>query len=257
MSDFFAHYDGALIALYIFWAAFALLIVYLRNEDRREGYPLVHEVRDGALKVVFPKGGTPSKTFNLVHGGPTVAAHEERDVSALLGRTGYTPGSPFLATGDAMKDGVGTASWAMRADVPDLTFDGALPKIVPLRADPDHHIAEEDSDPRGWSVVTTDGQQVGTISDLWVDRSEVLLRYFEATVEGVSGVRSVVFPIGFGELDTKRKLVRVPAVTAPQFLDAPMLKNADSITLREEDQVSGYFAGGYLYAVPGRAEPCL
>ena len=35
-------------------------------------------------------------------------------------------------TGDPMRDGVGPASYAQRADMPDLTFEG-LPKIVPLR----------------------------------------------------------------------------------------------------------------------------
>lgn len=32
--------DGAQIALYAFWIFFAGLIIYLRREDKREGYPL-------------------------------------------------------------------------------------------------------------------------------------------------------------------------------------------------------------------------
>lgn len=32
--------DGASIALYAFWFFFAGLIIYLRREDKREGYPL-------------------------------------------------------------------------------------------------------------------------------------------------------------------------------------------------------------------------
>ena len=32
--------DGAQIALYAFWLFFAGLIIYLRREDKREGYPL-------------------------------------------------------------------------------------------------------------------------------------------------------------------------------------------------------------------------
>ena len=35
-----------------------------------------------------------------------------------------------------MRDGVGPAAYAERADTPDLTVDGA-PKIVPLRVAPD------------------------------------------------------------------------------------------------------------------------
>lgn len=32
--------DGAQIALYVFWAFFIGLVIYLRTEDKREGYPL-------------------------------------------------------------------------------------------------------------------------------------------------------------------------------------------------------------------------
>jgi len=33
--------DGAQIALYAFWLFFAGLIIYIRREDKREGYPLI------------------------------------------------------------------------------------------------------------------------------------------------------------------------------------------------------------------------
>ena len=32
--------DGAVVALYAFWFFFIGLVLYLRREDRREGYPL-------------------------------------------------------------------------------------------------------------------------------------------------------------------------------------------------------------------------
>ena len=34
------YFDGATIALYAFWLFFIGLVIYLRREDRREGYPL-------------------------------------------------------------------------------------------------------------------------------------------------------------------------------------------------------------------------
>jgi len=34
------YFDGAQIALYAFWLFFAGLVIYLRREDKREGYPL-------------------------------------------------------------------------------------------------------------------------------------------------------------------------------------------------------------------------
>lgn len=44
--------DGAQIALYAFWLFFAGLVIFLRREDKREGYPL--ESPDG------PREGWPS-----------------------------------------------------------------------------------------------------------------------------------------------------------------------------------------------------
>jgi len=249
-------FDVALLALYIFWIAFVILIMYLRNEDHREGFPLVHE-QNGRLVVVNPRSAPKPKVWNLAHGGATVAGREERDMTGLLTPPVRTPGTPSSPLGDPLQDGVGTASYALRADVPDLTFDESLPKIVPLRSAPEYSLAEEDVDPRGWYVVTADGRAVGTLTDLWVDRSDVLLRYLEAQVQGPAGPRSVVFPIGNGVFDAKRRQVVVNAVMAQQFLDAPTMKNADTITLREEDRISGYFAGGYLYATPERLEPKL
>ena len=50
--------DGAQIALYAFWIFFFGLIVYLRREDRREGYPLKSHQgpREGFPRVPGKKG---------------------------------------------------------------------------------------------------------------------------------------------------------------------------------------------------------
>jgi photosynthetic reaction center H subunit len=250
-------FDAALFSLYAFYVAFIVLILYLRNEDRREGFPLVHE-QNGRLVVVNPRSAPKPKVWNLAHGGPVVAGREERDLTGLLTPPVKVPGAPSSPLGNPMADGVGTASYALRADVPDLTFDESLPKIVPLRAAPEYSLAEEDVDPRGWYVVTAEGRAVGTLTDLWVDRSDVLLRYLEASVQGPAGPRSVVFPIGNAVFHGgKKREVRVSAVLADQFFAAPTLKNPDTITLLEEDKISGYFAGGYLYATPARLGPKL
>jgi photosynthetic reaction center H subunit len=144
----------------------------------------------------------------------------------------------------------------MRADVPDLTFDASLPKIVPLRVATEYSIAHEDFDPRGWYMLTADQRVVGTVKDLWVDRSDVILRYIEVAVPGANA-RSVVFPIGLANFDRSKQEACTSALLAEQFLAAPGLKNPDQITLLEEDKVSGYFAGGYMYATPNRQEPVL
>ena len=50
------------------------------------------------------------------------------------------PGAPLEPTGDPMRDAVGPASYAQRADVPDLTVEGH-DKIVPMRIATDFSIA--------------------------------------------------------------------------------------------------------------------
>jgi photosynthetic reaction center H subunit len=85
----------------------------------------------------------------------------------------------------------------------------------------------------------------------------VILRYLEAEVGIEGGLRRVVFPMGHASFNSRRKEAKVDAVFAGQFRAAPGISHPDSITLREEDRISGYFAGGYLNAEPSRAEPCL
>ncbi|MEL6185723.1 MAG: photosynthetic reaction center subunit H, partial [Myxococcota bacterium] len=50
--------DVAQVTLYVFWIFFAGLIIYLRREDTREGYPLEADI-GGAVRrpnfVFFPK----------------------------------------------------------------------------------------------------------------------------------------------------------------------------------------------------------
>jgi photosynthetic reaction center H subunit len=248
-------FDLALLSLYLFYAFFLVLIMYLRNEDRREGFPLVHE-QNGELVVINPRSAPKPKVWNLAHGGPTVAGREERDLTGLLTPPSRTPGSPALPLGNPLADGVGPAAYALRADVPDLTYDASLPKIVPLRVATEYSIAEEDVDPRGWYMVTAEGRAVGTVRDLWVDRSDVILRYIEVSVTGPNP-RNVVFPIGLANFDAGKREAQTSALLAEQFLAAPGLKNPDQITLLEEDKVSAYFAGGYMYATPNRQEPVL
>jgi photosynthetic reaction center H subunit len=55
-----SHIDVAQVVLYAFWVFFALLLIYLQRESRREGYPLVSEVdgkpeNHGVIWVPSPK----------------------------------------------------------------------------------------------------------------------------------------------------------------------------------------------------------
>jgi photosynthetic reaction center H subunit len=59
--------DVAQVVLYAFWIFFGGLIYHLRQEDKREGYPLVSD-RSGSIMVQgFPPMPAP-KIFTLRHG---------------------------------------------------------------------------------------------------------------------------------------------------------------------------------------------
>ena len=167
-------------------------------------------------------------------------------------------GSPLVPTGNPMIDGVGPASWANRADEPDRTFHGA-PKIVPMRLDPTFSVAKGDPDPRGVPVEAADKVTAGTVMELWVDRAEPQVRYYEVQLSGSE--RRIMLPAGFvqwpnfGLWGNDRLLVK--SITAAQFADVPTIRRDDQITLLEEDKVMAYFAGGHLYATAARSEPLI
>jgi photosynthetic reaction center H subunit len=175
-----------------------------------------------------------------------------------LVRADRNVGSPYLPTGNPLVDAVGPASYADRAEVPDLTAHGQ-PKIVPMRAAAGFFIADGDPDPRGLAVKACDGVVAGRIVDIWVDRSEPQVRYYE--VQLINGGRTVLLPApfvqwpNFGLTPTDHVLVK--SITAAQFGEVPGTADPSQITLREEDRISAYYAGGHLYATQARSEPLV
>jgi photosynthetic reaction center H subunit len=255
-NAFFAgDFDFTSLIFGTFVLFFVGLIVYLRREDRREGYPLEDEV-SGRLEA---RGGlffaaTP-KTFILAHGTHSVphANRDSHDIAAV--RTSRANGSPLEPKGEPMLAGVGPGAFAQRARRPELTFHGDA-KIVPLRVASEFSIAKGDADPRGMTVVGADGVAAGVVTDVWVDRSESIIRYMEAELTGAVGKR-VLFPMTMADVQRGSKTVCVDAVLGSQFAQAPVLENPNQITLYEEERVVAYFGAGYLYATPQRAEPIL
>jgi photosynthetic reaction center H subunit len=248
--------DVAQIVLYVFWGFFAALILYLRGEDKREGYPLESDRSDRSsrVKVVGFPGIPKPKTFKLRTGDTVVKPDFRRETRALRATpvAGY-PGAPLVPTGNPMLDGVGPGSWAERATVPDITYDGR-PKIVPLRVATHHSIPPEDPDPRGYPVLGADGVIGATVRDIWVDRSEELIRYYEIEV---AGGRRVLVPSNLARVSGRKRTLTVVSILGSQFAQAPGLSNPDQVTLREEDQACAYYAGGKLYATAARQEPLL
>jgi photosynthetic reaction center H subunit len=274
-----SYIDLAQLMLYAFWFFFAALVYYLHQESKREGYPLESERSEFMQQTGFP-GLPEAKTYVLPHGAGTATAPSPvKDTRAIKARaTAPWPGSPLAPTGNPMLDAVGPASYAERANVPDLTIDGHA-RIVPLRVAKDYHIETRDPDPRGMAVLGADGVAAGKVSDIWVDRSEALIRYLEVEV----GQRRVLLPINFAQIErapvagemwglewlfrivmpSKTKTaadggkIKVHAIMGRHFADVPATASTDHVTRREEDRICGYYGGGMLYASAERSEPLI
>lgn len=251
VGDFTTHTDFAIIVLKSFWIFFFGLVFYLRREDKREGYPLVHT--RGRFIKGFPPMPKP-KTYLLAHGGSVTTPRVREELEVVnAAPTSVGLGAPQEPIGDPMLAGVGPGSAARREEVPDLTWEGE-PKIVPMRVATEFTVHPRDPDPRGLPVVGFDGVVGGTVTDVWVDRSEPQSRYLEVAVAG-SG-RTVLLPTPMLRIKgkgAKRKVI-VSSILGSQFANVPALANPDQVTLAEEDRICAYYAAGQLYATPKRRE---
>jgi photosynthetic reaction center H subunit len=164
------------------------------------------------------------------------------------------PGAANLPVGNPMLAGVGPGAWADRPDVPDRTVQGEA-KIRPLRTAPGFSLESRDPNPIGMTVIGADGVQAGICREAWVNTSEPQLMYLE--LELAATARRVLVPVGFVQIDSRRRTLRVNAILAAQFADVPATRHPDLVTLLEEDKISAYYAGGYLYATPNRSEPIV
>jgi photosynthetic reaction center H subunit len=248
--------DVALLSLWAFFLFFLGLVVYLRREDRREGYPLEDELTGRLESPGGPLLMGASKTFRMPHGlgdvsTPTDSGREPVGIAAR--QTFRAHGAPYAPTGNPLLDGVGPAAFAIRADRPDLDYEGR-PRIVPMRVTSELAVAWQDVDPRGLTVLGCDGAAAGVVTELWIDRTDRLIRYLEVAL--ASG-REVLVPMAMADVKGRRGVVEVDAVTAAQFADAPAIVGPDSLTLNEEERLVAYYGGGYLYATAARAEPYL
>lgn len=251
-----SHIDVAQVVLYAFWIFFAGLILYLRREDRREGYPLESDITgqprtDSAWWMPAPK------LWKLPGGGTAQAPRAINNEPRFNGRrTSSVDGAPYEPTGNPLLEPFGPAAYALRDDVPDRTFDGHN-KLVPLRLFSDMNVLPGDVDPRGLDVIAGDGKVAGKIKDLWVDRGEAMIRYLEIALKGADGAAGallVPMPMStlvtgslFGAPEHKTPHIRVSALRADQFGGVPRTKSADQVTRLEEDQISAYYAGGQFF----------
>lgn len=246
--------DIAMLSLWAFTLFFIGLVVYLNKESRREGYPLEEEDGGRIWPDDIMDGGR--KAFDLPHGlgttyAPPTTPRDPVDIKAVKAWRGA--GSPYVPTGNPLVDGIGPAAYANRAKHPDLDWEGHH-RIARLSVLPDFRIDRRDMNLVGATVLGADDRVAGTVTDVWIDRTDRIVRYIDVALP--TG-RTVTVPFNMATLNRRRNLVLVDAVNANQFADAPGLENPAQITLYEEDRIMGYFGGGYLYANADRLEPLL
>ena len=256
-------FDVAELAFLTFFGFFIALVFYLNRESRREGYPLEDEDTGRVHSIKLTDGD--KKVFQLPHGRgtyvPEDVARDDIDVPAVAAFR--AAGAPLVPTGDPMVDGMGPAAWANRSKYPDLTFDGR-PRIVPIAQSHELIVAPNDPQLIGWTVIAADKQVAGTVSDIWVDQAEHLIRYLEVTTpSGKKVLAPMMVAVVHGNslidallpiIQDKPEFVEIDAITAAQFENVPALDTAGVITRYEEARIQAYCGGGYMYATPERSE---
>jgi photosynthetic reaction center H subunit len=248
--------DVAQLVLYLFWVFFFALVAYLTIEGKREGFPLESsDLRGGKGRQEIGLLPIPSpKVFRTKFMGDFTAPHS-RDIigEPIAGQPiNKFPGAPIEPTGDEpMNDNIGPGSYTNRTDVPDLTVMGDF-KIVPLRVTEGFSIDKDDIDPRGLEVKGFDKVSGGSCTDVWVDRSEDIIRYLELKTK--TG-KTVLLPFNFCKI--KKDFISVESILGAQFEKVPTLKNQNTISLLEEEKVMAFYGAGTLMAYPKRREPIV
>jgi photosynthetic reaction center H subunit len=93
------YYDFALISVWLFFIFFFFLIVYLRREDKREGYPLASD-RSAQITVQGWPAMPPPKFYKHAHAArgpvklPDAIAVEIASVSPDIQRSGPEQPNP-------------------------------------------------------------------------------------------------------------------------------------------------------------------
>ena len=190
------------------------------------------------------------KTFLLPQGGIVTAPREEPPQPAFdaVPVAGW-PGAPLQPIGNAMLAGVGPAASALRADTPDLTFEAGEHRVVPLRVATDHSIDAESPDPLTMEVVGADGVGGGIVPTS--DRSG-------RDGDPLSGGDPCRRPLraaayAAGKAGHKDAAIVGQVILGAQFADVPVTAHPDHVTLREEDRIAAFYAGGNLFAEPAPA----
>jgi photosynthetic reaction center H subunit len=90
---------------------------------------------------------------------------------------------------------------------------------------------------------------------MWLDEPEQMVRYLEIQLDGNVGSGTRLVPLPMARIKSDRVVIR--SIYSSHFNGVPRHAAAHQVTLLEEDKISGYYAGGLLYASQDRLEPQL
>jgi len=249
--DVVGNLDVAILCVIAFVTFFIGLLVHLRREDKREGYPVEVAGLFGRTQRAqgFPAMPAPKLFYRPHDRGVAQAPHIEAPEQVRPGASLPPMSYPLDPGPDPLEEGVGAAAYTrIREALPDLDVNGE-PKLISLNDHAQYYIPDGDPDPRGWALVSADEEVVGTVHDLWFNRAEFFLRYFEVSIEGAEGRRLV--PAFFAEALPRDRAVRATTLVAKDLRRSPIRADDSCITMREEDRLNGFYAGGLRFSGRG------
>ena len=236
--------DVAQAAWWLFFLAFIAIVLLLRREDQREGYP---KDNLGLPPLAGPMPLPPSRPMLRLDGSPTAQPHHD-PAPPLRARPQFRfRGGPLVPQGNPLTAAVGPGTYTMRRDKPFRMLDGD-PQVQPLRAARGWQVMPGETDLRGMRVLDIRFLPVGRVEELWADRGVKILRYLEISLDEGQGTGRVLVPIHHCEVHERERDIRVTALHGGQFNDVPRPQAPDSITAREEDMVNAYYAGGRFHS---------
>ncbi len=238
--------DVAQAAWWLFFLAFIGIVLLLRREDQREGYP---KDNLGLQPLAGPMPLPPSRPLLRLDGSATAQPHHDPAPPLRAHPQFRFAGGPLVPDGNPLTAAVGPGTYVMRHDKPFLMVDGK-PQVQPLHAAEGWDVMPGETDLRGMRVLDIRFLPVGRVEELWVDRGVKIVRYLEISLdEGKGGgTGRVLLPIHHCDVSERERDIRVTALHGGQFNDVPRPRAPDSITAREEDMVNAYYAGGRFHS---------
>ena len=134
------------------------------------------------------------------------------------------------------------------------TNDYASTRLRHLKGS-DFEVADGQPDIRGWDVKDTNDQTIGEVDDLIFDERTLRVRYMVVDLDhgffNLKKDRSVLVPIGAGEVPEKHHEVIIPnlsAATADRWSSLPVYDQDKLITPEDEYRVRNVFTGAAIPA---------